>query len=58
MVSMSTALVAEVPQKQEVKIVQSSNFDNDAIIVEYGVTSASQYDGEFLFFGRDGIVGG
>ena len=29
------------------KIVQSSNLDKDAIIDEYGVTSASQYDGDF-----------
>ena len=29
------------------KIVQSSNLDKDAIIAKYGVTSASQYDGDF-----------
>ena len=28
-------------------IVQSSNLDNDAIITEYGVTSASQSNGDF-----------
>ena len=47
MVSTSIALVAEVPQKNEVKIVQSSNLDKDEIIAEYGVTSTSQSDGDF-----------
>ena len=46
-VSTSTVLVAEVPQKHEVEIVQSSNLDKDAIIVEYGVTSTSQSNGDF-----------
>ena len=46
-VSTSTALVAEVPQKVEEKIVQSSDLNKDAIIAEYGVTSPSQSDGDF-----------
>ena len=44
-VSTSTLLVAKIPQKNEMKIVQSSNLDKDAIIAEYGVTSTSQFDG-------------
>ena len=43
----SIALVAEVSQKHKVKIVQSSNLDKDAIIAEYGVTSAIQSYGDF-----------
>ena len=39
MVSTSTSLVAEVPQKLEEKIVQSSGLNKDAIIAKYGVTS-------------------
>ena len=46
-VSTSTALVAEVPQKVEEKIVQSSGLNKDAIVVEYGVTSPNQSDGDF-----------
>ena len=46
-VSTSTALVAEAPQKQEAEIVQSSNLAKDAIIAQYGVTSASQSDDDF-----------
>ena len=46
-VSTSTALVAEVPQKQEVKVVQSSSLKKDAIIAEYGVTSTSQFVDDF-----------
>ena len=46
-VSTSTALVAEVPQKVEEKIVQSSGLNKDAIIAEYGVTSPNQSDGDF-----------
>ena len=46
-VSTSTALVAEVPQKVEEKIVQSSDLNKDAIIAEYGVTSPNQSDGDF-----------
>ena len=46
-ISTSIALISEAPQKQEVKIVQSSNLDKDAIIDEYGVTFASQSDGDF-----------
>ena len=37
--SASTALVAEVPQKVEEKIVQSSGLNQEAITVEYGITS-------------------
>ena len=47
-VSTSTGLVAEVPQKLEEKIVQSSGTNKDAIIAEYGVTSTSEYDGDFF----------
>ena len=46
-VSTSTALVAEVPQKVEENIVQSSGLNKDAIIAEYGVTSPNQSDGDF-----------
>ena len=46
-VSTSTALVAEVPQKLEEKIVQSSGLNKDTIIAEYGVTSPNQSDGDF-----------
>ena len=42
-VSTSTALVDEVRQKVEEKIVQSSGLNKDTIIAEYGVTSPSQY---------------
>ena len=45
-VSASTALVAEVPQKVEEKIVQSSDINQEAIIVEYGITSPNQSDGD------------
>ena len=48
----STALVAEVPQKVEEKIVQSSDLNKDAIIAEYGVTSPSQYNGDFYSLDR------
>ena len=47
MVSISTALVDEVPQKLEEKFVQSSGLNKDAIIAEYGVTSPSQSYGDF-----------
>ena len=47
-VSTSTGLVAEVPQKLEEKIVQSSGTNKDAIIAEYGVTSTSESDGDFF----------
>ena len=46
-VSISTTLVAEVPQKLEEKIVQYSGLNKDTIIVEYGVISPNQYDGDF-----------
>ena len=46
-VSTSTALVIEVPQKLEEKIVQSSSLNKDTIIAEYGVTSPNQSDGDF-----------
>ena len=46
-VSTSTALVVEVPHKVEEKIVQYSGLNKDAIIVEYGVTSPNQSDGDF-----------
>ena len=48
MVSTSTGLVVEVPQKLEEKIVQSSGINKDAIIDEYGVTSTSESDGDFF----------
>ena len=38
-VSTSTTLVAEVPQKLEEKIVQSSGLNKDTIIAEYGMVS-------------------
>ena len=38
-VSTSTTLVAEVPQKMEEKIVQSSGLSKDTIIAEYGIIS-------------------
>ena len=38
--------MAEVPQKVEEKIVQYSGLNKDAIIVEYGVTSPNQSDGD------------
>ena len=46
-VSASTALVAEFPQKVEEKIVQSSGLNQEAITVEYGITSPNQSDGDF-----------
>ena len=46
-VSTSTGHVVEVSQKLKEKIVQSSGMNMDAIIVEYGVTSTSQSDGDF-----------
>ena len=46
-VSTSTALVAEVPQKLEEKIFQFSGLNKDTIIAEYGVTSPNQFDGDF-----------
>ena len=46
-VSTSTALMAEVPQKVEEKIVQSSGLNKDTIIAEYGFTAPNQYDGDF-----------
>ena len=46
-VSASTTLVAEVPQKVEEKIVQSSGLNQEAITVEYGITSPNQSDGDF-----------
>ena len=46
-VSTSSALVAKVPQKLEEKIVQYCCLNKDAIIVEYGVISPSQSDGDF-----------
>ena len=48
--STSTGLVAEVPQKLEEKIVQSSGINKDAIIAEYGVTSTSESDGDFFLW--------
>ena len=39
--------MAEVPQKLEEKNVQSSGLNKDTIIVEYGVTSPNQSDGDF-----------
>ena len=40
-VSTTIALVAEVPEKKEEKIVQSSGANREAIVAEYGVTSAN-----------------
>ena len=39
--------MAEVPQRVEEKIVQSSGLKKDAIIAEHGVTSPNQSDGDF-----------
>ena len=39
--------MVEVPLKVEEKIIQSSGLKKDAIIVEYGVTSPNQSDGDF-----------
>ena len=47
-VSTSTDLVAEVPQKLEEKIVQSSGINKDAIKAGYGVKSTSESDGDFF----------
>ncbi|KAK1388395.1 hypothetical protein POM88_016573 [Heracleum sosnowskyi] len=46
-VSTSTALVAEVPQQLEVKVVQPSSSDMDVTVDEYGLTSTSQSGGDF-----------
>ena len=46
-VSATTALVAEVPQKVEEKIVQSSGLNQETITAEYGITSLNQSDGDF-----------
>ena len=46
-VSATTALVAEVPQKVEEKIVQSSGLNQESITAEYGITSPNQSDGDF-----------
>ena len=46
-ISASIALVAEVPQKVEEKIFQSSGINQEAITVEYGITSPNQSDGDF-----------
>ena len=46
-VSATTALVAEVPQKVEEKIVQSSGLNQETITAEYGITSPNQSDGDF-----------
>ena len=39
--------MAEVPQKLEEKIVQSSGLNQEAITVECGITSPNQSDGDF-----------
>ena len=46
-VSATTALVAEVPQKVEEKIVQSSGLNQETITAEYGITLPNQSDGDF-----------
>ena len=46
-VSASTTLVVEVPQKVEEKIVQSSGLNQEAITIEYGITLPNQSDGDF-----------
>ena len=46
-VSATTALVAEVPQRVEEKIVQSSGLNQETITAEYGITSPNQSDGDF-----------
>ena len=46
-VSTSTALVAEAPQKQEVKTVLSTTPEKDVIVAEYGLTSETHSDGDF-----------
>ena len=39
--------MAEVPQKVEEKIVQSSSINQETITIEYGITSPNQSDGDF-----------
>ena len=46
-VSVTTALVAEVPQRVEEKIIQSSGLNQETITAEYGITSPNQSDGDF-----------
>ncbi|KAK1392927.1 hypothetical protein POM88_011983 [Heracleum sosnowskyi] len=46
-VSTSTALAAEVPQKLEVKAVQPSSSNMNVIDAEYGLTSIDQSGGDF-----------
>ena len=46
-VSATTALVAEVPQRVEEKIIQSSGLNLETITAEYGITSPNQSDGDF-----------
>ena len=46
-ISATTALVVEVPQKVEEKIVQSSGLNLETITAEYGITSPNQSDGDF-----------
>ena len=46
-VSATTALVAEVPQRVEEKIIQSSGLNRETITAEYGITSPNQSDGDF-----------
>ena len=46
-VSATTALVAEVLQRVEEKIIQSSGLNQETIIAEYGITSPNQSDGDF-----------
>ena len=46
-VSATTALVAEVPQRVEEKIIQSSGLNQETITAEYGITSPNQSDGDF-----------
>ncbi|KAK1356874.1 hypothetical protein POM88_050130 [Heracleum sosnowskyi] len=46
-VSTSTALTTEVPQKLEVKVFQPSSSNLDVIDAEYGLTSIDQSGGDF-----------
>ena len=46
-INASTTLVAKVHQKVEEKIVQSSGLNQEAITIEYSITSPNQYDGDF-----------
>ena len=50
--------MAEVPQKVEEKIFQSSGLNQEAITIEYGITSPSQSDGNFYSLEEMETTGG